>query len=278
MWGLGILGGFLVLYGQCMSEPWVEDDEFLAPPNYGGEEEDLANEDEVDDVLASPADVVTEDEVVDEPLDGPGIEDEGWSPAQGFRDGRRIVRVWADEQGILKDVRISANWRHKLVDEPLDTAFNAAFMSMNAMLHTGEHRIPAPEPLPVIPYEGAAGWHTIRRARRELADLDAKLEALGDVPPSRWVGTCVEGTALSRAVGVRLGIFGQPVSVRFDPQWLAGSVYPKAISRAVLHAYRRARTKYQPPHVEYGERELLLREHARITDSMMASLKNGFEM
>ncbi|EPH04092.1 hypothetical protein HMPREF1531_01153 [Propionibacterium sp. oral taxon 192 str. F0372] len=231
---------------------WVDDEEFLAPPGMN-----------------------RTDESVDED-DGLEPDDVGWEPSQGFPDGRRAVRVWADDDGVMTRVRVSLNWREKLKGSSLETAFWTAFTAMNAIFHTTRHVLPLPEPLPVTPYPTSAGWDALRMARLERAEVDAKMAKLADAPPTRWVGQSVQGSDFEDGVVVTLGLFGQPVSAKFDPKWLKTSVRSSELSRGVLGAYRRARAKYQPPQIEFGERELLAREYTRINASLLETLGNGF--
>ena len=99
-----------------------------------------------------------------------------------------------------------------------------------------------------------------------------------DAPPTRWVGEPASGSAYENGVVVTLGIHGQPVSARFDPAWVTGPVRSSEIARGVMAAYQQARRRHVPPTVEFGARELLAREHDRITRSMLATLRHGIEI
>lgn len=232
---------------------FVEDD-FLAPPG------------------CSPAD---DSDTNAEDLDA---DDDDWDPDQGFPDSLRTVRVWADADGVLENVRVSLNWRAALKSSDLDTAFHEAFMALNVYRTAGKYVLPSPEPLPAQAWDGGVGWHTLRRMEQEWAEVDQLIAELPDEPPTRWVGTACTGSSHGGGITVELGLFGEPVGAYFDPEWVEGPARSSTISHGVLSAYRRARAKYKPPRVEFSQRDLLARHYNRITQSVLKSFGNGLAL
>mgnify|MGYP000889513019 CR=1 FL=1 len=241
---------------------WEDDDEFLAAPIYGQP-----------DVSGESGDDPETDEGA-----GPGASEEAWNPLQGFPDGLRAVRVWPGDEGAPGRVRVSLNWREKLRDSSLDHAFFTAFAAMNAVCHTGEHPLPRPAPLPAKAFGDAISWQTLEIVRRERCRIDARMAELADAMPTRWVGEPAVGSAFGKGVVVTLGLFGHPVSARFDPEWIEGPVRSSELSRGVMTAWRQALKKFRPPRVEFGERELLAREYDRLDRSLLLSFQNGLSL
>ncbi|EPH05941.1 hypothetical protein HMPREF1531_00589 [Propionibacterium sp. oral taxon 192 str. F0372] len=233
-------------------EGWVvdPDDEFLKPPSFG----------------------------LEEPEEKPEEPAEEWDFSRGFRDGTGSVRIWTDEDGHLEKVWVSANWRKKVKGGPLAQAFLATFFTVNIVCLTGKHTLPFPEPLPAKPYDGPLSWDTLRRAQADHAAVDAKLAELDEsLPPTRWVGDGAVGTDYDGAVKLYVGMFGNPAGVTFEEEWLDGPVRASEIANGVMTAYRDAMSRYVKPYVEFGERELLAREHDQITRSLLATAQNGIK-
>lgn len=267
-----------------MNWPQSDDDILAAPNYYAAEEPDAVDEFLVAPNYSAPESGPTD---MDDPLSVPHYrgdeeaeitENQSWRRELGFPDGTRAIRVWANDEGVLSKVRVSLNWREKLKNSSLDAAFFTVFLAMNAMLQTGAHKLPEPEPLPAEPYDSSDGWEALLRASREQEELHRKVEKLGDVSPTRWVGNTSVGDAFDGKVKVTLGIFGQPISAHFDSELVAGPLSSSDISRGVMAAYFRARAKHTPPTVVFGERDLLLRESDRITRSMLATFANGISL
>ena len=261
---------------------WIDDfdpDEFMPAPDYGPSIGESRDEEENDEFLAAPN--YADHSEAELPADHSDSEelDEGWRPEQGFPDGCRAVRLWADGEGHLSRVRVSLNWREKTAKTGLDRAFLFALAEMNAYFHPGGFPVPYPEPEPAVPHEGRFGWHSLERVNRELAEIDAQIAALGpDEPRTRWVGVAAQGDEHKGAVKVTLNVHGFAVAVNFDPQWVELPVTSRDIARAVTAAHRRARSKFSPPKVEFGRRELLLARKRHVVASMMATLSHGIEL
>ncbi|EPH06148.1 hypothetical protein HMPREF1531_00797 [Propionibacterium sp. oral taxon 192 str. F0372] len=257
------------------------DDEFLAAPNYPQPEPEHDDHDPLDPTQPMLGGHHTpthqEHDTNDDEDTGDDEDTEHWSPDKGFPDPTGAVRVWMTPTFDLQRVRVSLNWRHKLTHSSLDEAFGIIFMAINAIYHQGGHRLPSPDPLPAEPYPGPFGWHTLQLADREHAKVDAELTALGDTEPTTWIGHHTTATAYDNALTITLGIFGQPISATFDPQWLATNIRSSDITKAVKTAYKRARTKHTPPTVTFGKRELLTRKHDQITRNLLATFQHGIQ-
>ncbi len=250
-------------------------DDILAPPRYDSPQEEPMHDDE-------EAHAPTAAGIGGRPAqqDSVTVDDEesftsAWSPELGFPDPERVIRVWADPDLTVRKVRLSLNWRKKTEKYSLDQAFAAAFMLINATYLTDRYPLPEPDPLPVEPFQGPVGWHVFAQMAKERDRIQAAIDELGDVPPTRWVGTQSTGSACQNGVVIVLGIFGQPVAANFDPDWLDTDLSSREIDRAVMTAYRQARKAHQPPTVVFGERELLAREHDRLSRNLLASFRNG---
>lgn len=182
----------------------------------------------------------------------------------GFADATRSVRVWGDEFGRLKRVRLSLRWKERLPHaEDLSTAFSQCLRQLQYRF--GGQFLPEPvrqDIGEVPPYSAAAH-------RRLLGDLLELRERAQKMAPVRIVGGGSVGVSRNGKVKVRLGQLGDTDAVEFDESWL-GQARSSEISAEVLSAHDDAYDKFEAPVIDAGEYLEIQSEILRITDEITA--------
>lgn len=213
-----------------------------------------------DDALLPPGfDATPEDEV----------EGEG-----GYPDHRNLVRLWLDDEDVICKVRLSAKWFDRLggwrgLEQAFGEAFAAVALDQLPTIEVSDEDASAPVSVP----RGTAPLSEERLAEhtRRANDLLTQLAALPAEANGTWHQAPATGHSRDRSVSITLRPDGSLATITFDDELLAGSLM-RDLEANIIAAHRDARTRFQPPTREPGERDRLLDQFGAHADELVAMI------
>lgn len=188
----------------------------------------------------------------------------------GFTDSTRSVRVWGDEFGRVRRVRLSLRWKERLPRaEQLSFAFSEAIRQLQYRFAEGDFLPQAPR-LEV----GRVDAFSFEAAERLIEEMLALRERGKHVAPVRLVGGGSVGTSQNRKVKVALGPLGDTTSVEFDEAWLEAA-RGSEIAAEVLMAHEDAYRRFEQPTLDAAEYLQIKSEFQRVIDEIDAMARQN---
>ncbi len=233
------------------------------------------NQSDIDNFLAP-------DEYSDEETD-PGLglaEGREWTEADGFMEGKGLVRVWVDETGLINKVRISLHWYDKLSDgERLEDSFARCFVLINNRWIFSGNDIGVVSPVKHQDIEIAEPFspEAHRQIMEEAARLKLKLSKFSASDYGSWQGSPVTGEAADGNVKLYLDELGNLARVSFDDSWL-DTARVRMIGDAVIAAHRDARARFRPPTYVPTEADRIKDEFDACRLKLKRMLLNGISL